>query len=83
MAITVGVVKYDSEKMMTLELEILTLVPKSIIFAEERNVFIKNKLIGFNNELQFCYISVFSIFEIALKNANFEIINDVTICIEM
>ena len=34
---------------MTLELEIFNL-------AEERNVFIKTKLIGFkiNNELQFC-----------------------------
>ena len=57
---------------------------KGIIFAEERNVFIKTKLIGFkiNNELQFCYFSVFSIFEITLQNANFEIVNLVIICIE-
>ena len=42
---------------------------KSIIFAEERNVFVKAKLIGFkiHNELQFCYFSVFSIFEIAFE----------------
>ena len=31
---------------MTLELEILTLLQRTIIFAEERNVFIKTKLIG-------------------------------------
>ena len=39
-----------------LRLKYLTLMPKSIIFAEERNVFIKTKLIGFkiNNKLQFC-----------------------------
>ena len=58
---------------------------KGIIFAEERNVFVKTKLIGFkiNNELQFCWFSVFSIFEIALQNANFEIVDVVIICIEM
>ena len=58
---------------------------KSIIFPEERNVFIKAKLIGFkiNNELQFCYFSVFSIFEIALQDANFEIVNVVIISIEV
>ena len=58
---------------------------KSIIFAEERNVFIKIKLIGYkiNNDLQFCLFSMFSIFEIALQNANFEIVNVVIICIEM
>ena len=44
---------------------------KSIIFAEERNVFVKIKLIDFkiNNELQLCQISVFSIFENALQDA--------------
>ena len=54
---------------------------KSIIFTEERNVFIKTKLIGFkiNNKLQFCLIWGFSIFEIALQNANFEI--DLKVCI--
>ena len=58
---------------------------KTIIFAEERNVFVKTKLIGFkiNNELQFCYFSTFSIFVISLQDANFEISNVVTICIEM
>ena len=58
---------------------------KSIIFAEERNVFIKIKLIGYkiNNDLQFCLFSMFSIFEIALQNANIEIVNVVTVCIEM
>ena len=58
---------------------------ESIIFAEERNFFIKTKLIGFkiNNKLQFCYFSVFSIFEIALQNANCKIVNVVIICIEM
>ena len=58
---------------------------KSIIFAEERNVFIKIKLIGYkiNNDLQFCLFSMFSIFEIVLQNANFEIVNVVTIGIEM
>ena len=58
---------------------------KSIIFTEERNVFIKTKLIGFkiNNKLHFCLFSVFSIFEIALQNANFKIVNVVIICIEM
>ena len=58
---------------------------KSIIFAEERIVFAKTKLIGFkiNNELQFCQFFVFSIFDIALQDANFEIVNVVTICIEM
>ena len=58
---------------------------KSIIFAEERNVFIKIKLIDFkiNDKFQFCLFSVFSIFEIALQNANFEIVNGVIICIEM
>ena len=58
---------------------------KSIIFAEERNVFIETKLIGIkiNNKLQFCQFSVFSILEIALKNANFEIVNVATICLEM
>ena len=40
---------------MTLELEIFNL-NESNIFAEERNIFIKSKLIGFqiNNKLQFC-----------------------------
>ena len=58
---------------------------KSIISAEERNVFVKTKLIGFkiNNELQFFYLSVFSIYEISLQDAKFEIVNAVTICIEM
>ena len=58
---------------------------KGIIFAEERNVFIKIKLIGYkiNNDLQFCLFSTFSIFEIALQNANLEIVNVVIICIEM
>ena len=58
---------------------------KSIIFAEERNVIIKTKLIGFiiNNELQFCQFSVFSNLEISLQDANFEIVNVVIICIEM
>ena len=56
MAITGGVGKYNGEKRMVLELEILNLNAKSIIFTEERNVFIKTKLIGFkiNNKLQFC-----------------------------
>ena len=51
-----GVGKHNGEKRMTLELIVLTLMLKSIIFAEEGNVFIKTKLIGFkiNNELQFC-----------------------------
>ena len=54
-------------------------------FAEERNVFIKSKLIGFkiNNELQFCQFFVLSVFEITLQNANIEIVNAVTIFIEM
>ena len=58
---------------------------KSIIFAEERNVSVKTKHIGFkiNNELQVCKYYVFSIFEIALQDANIEIVNVVTICIEM
>ena len=58
---------------------------KSIILAEVSNVFIKTKLIGYkiNNELQFCLFYVFSIFEIAIRNANFEIVNAVTVCIEM
>ena len=58
---------------------------KSIIFAEERNVFVKTKLIDLkiNNVLQFCYFSVFSIVEIALQDENIEIVNVVTICIEM
>ena len=58
---------------------------KSILSAEEGNVFVKAKHIGFkiNNELQFCLFSVFSIFEIALQDANFEITYVVTICIEM
>ena len=58
---------------------------KSIISAKERNIFVKAKLIGFriNNELQFCQFSVFSIFEIALQDANIEIVNVVAICIEM
>ena len=58
---------------------------KSIIFAEERNVFVKTKLIDFkiNNELQFCLFSVFSAFEIALQDANFEIVNILNICIEI
>ena len=66
-------------------LKYLTLMLKSIIFAEERNVFIQTKLIGFkiNNKLQFCYFSVFSIFEIAHQNANFYIVDVVIICIEM
>ena len=57
---------------------------RSTIFADERNVFVKTKLIGFkiNNELQF-YVSVLSIFEIALEDADFVIVNVVTICIEM
>ena len=58
---------------------------KSIISAKERNIFVKAKLIGFriNNELQLCQFSVFSIFEIALQDANIEIVNVVAICIEM
>ena len=58
---------------------------KSITFTEERNVFIKTKHIGFkiNNKLQFTLISVISIFEYAHKNANFEIVDVVIICIEM
>ena len=58
---------------------------KSIIFTEEKNVFIKTKLIGFkiNKKLHFCLFSVCSIFEIALQNANFEIVNVVIICIEL
>ena len=58
---------------------------RSIIFAEERNVFIKTKLTCFkiNNKLLFCLFSVFSIFEIALQNANIKIINFVIICIEV
>ena len=58
---------------------------KCIIFDEETNVFIKTKLICFkiSNKLQFCLFSMFSIYEIALQNANFEIVNVVTICIEM
>ena len=80
-----GVGKHNGEKRVTLELKFLTLMLKSIIFAEERNVFIKIKLIGFkiNNELQCCLFSVLSIFEIALQKANFEIVNVVIICIEM
>ena len=58
---------------------------KSIIFTEEGNIFIENKIICFkiNNKLQFCSFSVFSIFEIAIKNANLLIFNVVIICIEM
>ena len=58
---------------------------KSFIFAEERNVFVKTKLLGLevNNELLFCLSSVFSVFEIALQDANIDIVNVVTICIEM
>ena len=58
---------------------------KSIIFTEETNVFIKTTLIGFeiNNKLQICLFYVFSIFEIALQNANYMIVNFVIICIEM
>ena len=56
-----------------------------IIFAEERNVFIKTKLIGFkiNNKLQFCSFSMIIIFEFVPQNANFEIVNVVIICIQM
>ena len=55
---------------------------KSIIFAEERNVFIETKLIDFkiNNDLQFFLFSMFSVFEIALQNANYEIVKVVIIC---
>ena len=55
------------------------------MFAEERNVFVKTKLISSktNSELQFCQLFVFSIFEIALQDANFEIVDVVTICNEM
>ena len=58
---------------------------KSIIFTEEKNIFIETKLICFkiNNKLQFCLFSVFSIFEIALQNAIIEIVNVVIIFIEM
>ena len=49
MAITVGVGKHNGEKRMTLELEILTSMLTSIIFAEERNVFIKTKLMVSHN----------------------------------
>ena len=58
---------------------------KTIIFTEERNILIKTKLISLkiNKKMQFCWFSVFSIFEIALLNANFEIVNVVIICFKM
>ena len=58
---------------------------KSFISAMERNVSVKTKLIGIkiNNELQFCHFYMISIFEIALQDTNFEIVNIVTICIKM
>ena len=82
---TVGVGKHNGEKGWYWSWKYLTLMSISIIFAEEGNVFVKTKLIGFkiNNELQFCYVSVHSIFVIAHQDANFEIVNVVIICIEM
>ena len=57
----------------------------NIIFTEERNIFIETKHIclKINNKLQFCWLFVFSIFDIALQDANFEIVHVVIICIEM
>ena len=56
---------------------------KSVIFTEERNISVKIKPICFkiNNKLQFCKFSVFSIFEIAFQNANFEIANVVVVVV--
>ena len=58
---------------------------KSIISAEERNVIVKTKLIGFkiNNQLQLCLFYVFSIIEFALQGANFEIVNVLVIYVKM
>ena len=57
---------------------------KNIIFAEEMNIFVQTKLVGFkiSNKLQFCQSSVFSICEIALHDANPEIVNVVTIAFQ-
>ena len=79
---TAGVGKYICEKRMALELEIFNLNVSYLLRKEisllRPNLFV-SKLIINCNSVNF----LFSIFEIALQNANFDIVNVVIICIEM
>ena len=74
--------KYNCEKRMALELEIFNLKVSYLLRKDisllRPNLFV-SKLIINCNSVNF----LFSIFEIALQNANFDIVNFVIICIEM